>query len=63
MVDLPSRKPHCLVEMGACSSRWSERSDVLKLQRGLAEKKLDDSLMGENGHLSLEWVPQFPISW
>ena len=25
VVDLPGRKPHCLVEMGACSRRWSCR--------------------------------------
>ena len=23
VVDLPGRKPHCLVEMGACSTKWS----------------------------------------
>ena len=29
--------------------------NVLKLWRGQGEEKLDDNLMGQNGHLSLEW--------
>ena len=31
----------------------------------MAEERLDGNLMGQNGHLSLEWVPlkMFPIFW
>ena len=36
--------------------------DVLKLWRGLGEESLDNNLTGQNGHLSLEWVPLKLIS-
>ena len=36
--------------------------DVPKLWRGLGEERLDNNLTGQNGPLSLEWVPPKMIS-